>query len=160
MTWYKKIQDKTHGKPAAKFGEVNQGAYDAGASGATAPPAKHTEDAKGKAKSKGHLSKHKAGHWGPEGHGDRSFSGIAAKGINAVKEGAEVLGNAATKVGDAVTTEVDKIKEKTNGTPPAKNLKKGIKKWLKKNVTPKLKLVENINSAGVAVRNVLRKKKK
>jgi len=149
MTWYKKIQDKTHGKPAAKFGEVNQGAYDAGASGATAPPAKHTEDAKGKAKSKGHLSKHKAGHWGPEGHGDRSFSGIAAKGINALKEG-----------GEAVVTEVNKIKEKTNGTPPTKNLKKGIKKWLKKNVTPKLKLVENINSAGVAVRNVLRKKKK
>ena len=147
MTWYKNIQDKTHGKPVAKFKEVNQGAYDAGASGATAPPAKHTVDAKGKPKGKNHLAKHKANFWGPEGHGDRSFSGIVAEGINTLKEG-----------GEAVVTEVNKIKEKTNGTPPTKNLKKGIKKWLKKNVTPKLKLVENINSAGVAVRNVLKKK--
>jgi len=66
-------------------------------------PTKHLVNAKGKPKSKTHLSKHKANFWGPEGHGDRSLSGVVAEGINTVKEGV-----------DAVTTEVKKIKSKTN----------------------------------------------
>ena len=49
-------------------------------------PTKHLVDAKGKPKGKGHISKHKAGHWGPEGHGDRSASGIAAGAINKGKK--------------------------------------------------------------------------
>jgi hypothetical protein len=56
-------------------------------------PTKHLVDAKGKPKSKTHLSKHKAGHWGPEGHGDRSASGIAAGVIN---KGKKVVNNAKT----------------------------------------------------------------
>lgn len=66
-----------------------------------ASPAKHTVDAKGNPKGKGHLSKHKAGHWGPDGHGDRSASGLIAKGINAGKQ-----------VVDDVKQVVDEVKTK------------------------------------------------
>tara|TARA_Y100000004_G_C8676925_1_gene311677 strand:- start:132 stop:536 length:405 start_codon:yes stop_codon:yes gene_type:complete len=52
-------------------------------------PLKHVVDAKGNPKGKGHIKKHEENHWGPEGHGDRSFTGIVAKGVNTVQEGIE-----------------------------------------------------------------------
>ncbi len=68
---------------------------------------KHTVDAKGNPKGKSHLSKHKAGHWGPDGHGDRSASGIIAKGINAgkqiVEDGKQLVENVKEKVDGAPT---------------------------------------------------------
>ena len=66
-------------------------------------PLKHTVDAKGKPKGKSHLAKHKANYWGPEGHGDRSFSGIVAKGVNTAKN-----------VVEDVKEEVKEIKKKIN----------------------------------------------
>ena len=102
--WLKKIKDKTHGVPVGKFTSPKTGAYDAGAAGATAPPpAKHTVDAKGKPKGAGHLKKHKANFWGPEGHGDRSISGLGAKVVNTGKD-----------LVKTVKTEGEKIKEKIN----------------------------------------------
>ena len=67
---------------------------------------KHTVDAKGNPKGKSHLSKHKAGHWGPDGHGDRSASGIIAKGINA---GKQIVEDGKQLVED--------VKEKVDGAP-------------------------------------------
>jgi len=75
-------------------------------------PAKHVVDAKGKPKSKGHISKHKANHWGPDGHGDRSFTGIVAKGVNAVQEGVEA--------GKEVVNEIGEKIEKGKPTPNKK----------------------------------------
>ena len=80
-----------------------------------ASPAKHTVDAKGNPKGKGHLSKHKAGHWGPDGHADRSASGLIAKGINAGKE-----------IVKDVRQVVDEVKEKVEA--PTKFTKEGLKK--------------------------------
>jgi hypothetical protein len=78
---------------------------------------KHTVDAKGNPKGKSHLSKHKAGHWGPDGHGDRSASGIIAKGINAgkqvVEDGKQVVKQA---VEDGKQL-VEDVKEKVDGAP-------------------------------------------
>tara|TARA_R100000234_G_C4989239_1_gene174718 strand:- start:1173 stop:1472 length:300 start_codon:yes stop_codon:yes gene_type:complete len=66
-------------------------------------PLKHVVDSKGRPKGKGHLSKHKAGHWGPEGHGDRSVSGVIAGAINTGKQ-----------VVEDVKKVVKEVKEKTN----------------------------------------------
>lgn len=75
-------------------------------------PAKHVVDAKGKPKSKGHISKHKANHWGPDGHGDRSFTGIVAKGVNAVQEGVETGKQEVKKVVNEIGEKIEKGKDK------------------------------------------------
>jgi hypothetical protein len=69
--------------------------------GDDSPIAKHLKDSKGKPKGAGHLKKHKENFWGPEGHGDRSFSGIVAKGVDVAKD-----------VVETVKTEGEKIKKK------------------------------------------------
>ena len=78
---------------------------------------KHTVDAKGNPKGKSHLSKHKAGHWGPDGHGDRSASGIIAKGINA---GKQIVEDGKQLVED--------VKEKVDGAAPTKFTKEALGK--------------------------------
>lgn len=88
-------------------------------------PAKHLVDAKGKPKSKGHISKHKANHWGPDGHGDRSFTGIVAKGVNAVQEGADTVVNEGKKIVNEGKKVVNEIGEKIEkGKPKTPNKKR------------------------------------